>query len=104
MEKSDQEVMYSSKYINSNYMDFFVYDTHKKLIWESGEGIRMKNKIIKHWGPKTNTNKISPSSILVFVFYPHTDTCDILLEDLALSIFQTYYLKSLHCIEVYKES
>ena len=35
-EKSGQEVMYSYKGFNSNYMEFVGYETCAKLIWTSG--------------------------------------------------------------------
>ena len=36
LEKSGQEVMYSSKCLNSDYMDFFGYETCDKIILTSG--------------------------------------------------------------------
>ena len=36
LEKSGQEVMYSSKCLNSNYIEFFGYGTCEKLILTSG--------------------------------------------------------------------
>ena len=35
--KAGQELMYSSKNFNSNYMKFFGYETCDKLLWTSGE-------------------------------------------------------------------
>ena len=58
-------------------MEFVGYDTHEKLIWTSGEGNIIKNKIIKQGITKTQTNKISPSSKLGFGCSPHKGTCDI---------------------------
>ena len=37
LEKSGQEVMYSSKCLNYNYIEFVSYETCDKLIWTSGE-------------------------------------------------------------------
>ena len=37
VEKLGQEVMYYSKYFNSNYLEFFGYETCDKLICTSGE-------------------------------------------------------------------
>ena len=73
-----QEVMYSSKSFNYNYMEFVDYDTWDKLIWTSGEGCRNKNKISRQGIPKTHINKVSPSSTLVFGCYPNKETCDII--------------------------
>ena len=36
--------MYSSKYFNSNYMEFVGSDKCDKLIWTSGEGNIIRNK------------------------------------------------------------
>ena len=49
------------KYFNYNYMEFVGYDTCDKLIWTSGEGIIITNRIRKQGIPKTHINKISPS-------------------------------------------
>ena len=46
LEKEEQEVMYSSKYFNSNYVEFVSYDTCEKNLCTSGEGRRITNKII----------------------------------------------------------
>ena len=46
--KSIQEVMYYSKFFNSNYMKFVGYETCEKLIWTSDEGFRNTNTISKH--------------------------------------------------------
>ena len=45
--KKGQEVIYYSKYFNSKYIQFVGYDTRDKLIWKSGEGIRITNKMRK---------------------------------------------------------
>ena len=66
LEKSVQEVMYSSKKNNYNYMEFVGYDTCDKLIWESGEGIIITNETRKQGVPKTHISKISISSALGF--------------------------------------
>ena len=70
--------MYSSKIFDSNNMEFFGYETCDKLVWTSSENCRNKNTIIKQGIPKSNMNKTSPSSTLVFGCSPHKDTCDIL--------------------------
>ena len=70
--------MYSSKYFDSKNMDFVCYDTCDKLIWMSGEGRIIKNKIIKQGSPKTHIKKISPTSTLGFFCSPHKDTFYIL--------------------------
>ena len=59
LETLGQEVIYSSKYFNSNLMEFVGYDKNGKLIWTSGEGIIITNKISKQWITKTRINKIS---------------------------------------------
>ena len=58
--------MYSSKYFNSDYIKFSGYKTCDKLIWTSGEGRIIKNKISKQGSPKTHLHKLSPTSILGF--------------------------------------
>ena len=88
MEEPGQEVIYFSKFFNSRYMEFVVYETHEPLIWTSGEGSTNTNTIIKQGTPKSNTSKISPSSTFDFGYYPHKETCDILSEDLFLCILQ----------------
>ena len=40
MEKEGQEVMYSSKDFNSNYMEFVGYETREKFTYKSGEGLQ----------------------------------------------------------------
>ena len=62
LEKSGQKLMYPSKQINCNHMEFVGYDTCEKSIWTSGEGIIITDKIRKQGIPKTHTNKIYPSS------------------------------------------
>ena len=61
MKKKVQEVMYSSKCLNSDYMDFVGYETREKLIWTSGEGCINTNTISKLGIPKININKKYPS-------------------------------------------
>ena len=70
--------MYYFKCFNYNYMDFVGYKICDKLIWKSSEGCRNTNTIRKQGIPKSNINKSSPLSTLVFGCYPHNDTCDIL--------------------------
>ena len=70
-------------------MDFFGYDTCRKLIWASGEGSR----IVKQGSPKTHINNTSPASTLGLGCTTNKDTYDILSEDLVSSIFQAYYSK-----------
>ena len=81
-EKLGQEVIYSSKYFNSKYMEFVDYDTCDKLIWTSGEVSIITNKMSKQGIAKTNIKKVSTTSTLSFGCYPHKETCDILSEDL----------------------
>ena len=69
-------------------MEFVGYDTYDKLVWKSGESRRIKNKIWKQGIPKTHTNKIPHSSKLDFGCYNQKETCNILSEDLILSIFK----------------
>ena len=59
--KSGQKVMFSSKYFNSNYMEFVGYETCDKLIWTPGKGFRNKNTISKQDVPKINMNMTSTS-------------------------------------------
>ena len=66
LEKSDQEVIYSSKCFNYIYMKFVGYDTCDKIIWTSGEGSININKTIKQGIPKSHINTIYPSSTLGF--------------------------------------
>ena len=84
-------------------MEFFGYDTCDKLIWTSGEGNIITNKISKKGITKTHNNKISLSSTLGFGCSLHKDTCDILSEDLVSSKFKIFYRKRWNCIVVYKE-
>ena len=95
--------MYSSKYFNSDYIEFYYYyATYEKLIRTSDEGSRNTNKTIRQGIPKTHTNKVSYTSSLGFGYSPNNDTCYILSEDLVLSIIQAYYQK-MDCIGLYKE-
>ena len=90
MEKSGREVMYSSKCLNSNYMEFFCYEICDKLIWTSGKGCRNSKKISKQGIPKINMNMKSPSATLSLGCPPHKSTCDFLSENLVSQRFQTY--------------
>ena len=74
---------------------FFGRDTCEKLIWTSGQGRIITNKISKIIIPKTYINKIYPSSTFSFLCYPHKNTCDILSEYFISSIFQAYSSKNL---------
>ena len=87
--------MYSSKYFNSNYMEFLGYDTCEKSICTSGGGSIITNKIRKQVIPKTHINKLSPTSTLDFDCSPHKYNCDILSEDLFSSKIQAYFSKKL---------
>ena len=75
-------------------MDFVGYETRNKLIWTLGEGCRNTHTISKQCIIKSNMNKKSPSSALVFGCSPHKDTCDVLSEDLFSHIFQEYLSKN----------
>ena len=70
LEWSTQEVMYSSKTINPNYMEFVGYVTCEKLISTSSECSRITHKISKQGIPKTNITKVYPSSTIEFWFFP----------------------------------
>ena len=59
-------------------MGFVGYETCDKLIWTSGEGRRITNKISKQVITKTNINKIARSLTFGFGCSTHKDTCDIL--------------------------
>ena len=72
--------MYSSKYFNSNHMEFVGYGTCDKLIQTSGKGNRITNKMNKQGITKTHTNNIFPTSTLGFGCNPHNDNSDILPE------------------------
>ena len=61
--KLGKEVMYSSKYFNSKYIEFVCYEICDKLIWTSGERIRIINKISKQ-GITKKINKVSTTSAL----------------------------------------
>ena len=61
LEKSGQEVMYSSQFFNFNSMECVGYETCEILIWTSGEGCRNKNSISKQGIPKIIMNMTSPS-------------------------------------------
>ena len=61
LEKSGQEVMYSSQFFNFNSMECVGYETCENLIWTSGEGCRNKNSISKQGIPKIIMNMTSPS-------------------------------------------
>ena len=52
LEKSSQEVIYSSTCFNYNYMEFVGYETCEKLIWTSGESCRNTNTTRKQGNPK----------------------------------------------------
>ena len=90
LEISGQEVMYSYKSFNSNYMEFFGYETCDKLIWTSGKGCRNTNIIVKQGIPKINMNMTYPSETLGFSCYPHKDTYDIFSEILFSHRLQSY--------------
>ena len=63
--------MYYSKYFNSNYLEFFGYETCDKLIWKSDTVFRNKNTIIKQGIPKININNTSPASTFCFGCSPY---------------------------------
>ena len=94
LEKSGQEVMYSSKCFYSNYTEFTGYKTRDKLICTSGEGFRNTNGIIKKGTPKSNINRTHTLSTLGFGCYPHKYTCDILSEYLFSCRFKAYSSKN----------
>ena len=70
--------MHPSKYFNSKYMAFVGYETCDKLIWESGEGRTITNKIRKQGISKTDINKFSSASTFKFGLSLHKYSCDIL--------------------------
>ena len=59
--KVGQEVMYSYKCFNSDYMEFVGYETYEKLIWASSKGCINKNTISKQGIPIINMNMTFPS-------------------------------------------
>ena len=61
LEKEEQEVMYSSKYFNSNYVEFVGHEKCEKFIWTLGEGSIITNKTRKKGMIEKNINKIPPS-------------------------------------------
>ena len=87
-ERKYQEVIYYSKYFNSNYIDFIGYEKCDKLICTSGECCRNTNTISKQEIPKSNINKIYTSSTLGFGCSPYKDTCNILSGYFVLYILQ----------------
>ena len=95
LEKSDQEVIYSSKCFNCIYMKFVGYDTCDKIIWTSGEVWINTDTISKQGIPKININKTSPSSTLGFGCSPHKETCYILSEDLVSCRLWAYSSKTM---------
>ena len=82
--------MYSTKCFNSNYTEFFDFETCDKLIWTPGECCRHTNTTRKQGIPKININKKYPPSTLGFICFTHKDTCDILSEYLVSHILQAY--------------
>ena len=66
LEKLGQEVIYSSKCFNSNYMEVVGYETREILIFTSVEGRINKNTISKQGITDNNINTTSPSSTLGF--------------------------------------
>ena len=53
--------MYSSKLLNSKYMEFVGYDIRDKWIWTSGKGFKNTNIISKRGIPNNDMKMISPS-------------------------------------------
>ena len=72
-------------------MEFFGYHTCEKIIWTSGEGSIIKNKIRKQGSHKTHMNNISPTSTLGF-FVPRIST-------LVISCQNCFRLDSNHIIQ-----
>ena len=72
-------------------MEFFGYEKCDKLIWTSGEGNKITNKISKQGSPKTHIKKIYSASTLGFGFPPQKYTCDILSEAFISSRIQAHF-------------
>ena len=58
--------MYSTKYFNYNYMEFFGYDTCEKSYGHQVRVVELKNKTIRKRNSKIHINKVSTSSKLGF--------------------------------------
>ena len=62
--------MYYSKYFNSNYMEFVVYETCDKLIWTSDKGCRNINTIRKEGNEKNYELVISFRNVRLWLLPP----------------------------------
>ena len=82
------KVIYSSKYFNSEYMEYVGYGKCEKWICTSGEVSRNTNKIVIQLSPKTHINKLSSTTTLGFSYYTQKDTCGILSKKFVSSRIQ----------------
>ena len=82
--------MYFYKAINSNYIEFFGYDTSDKLIWTSGKGCSNANIIIKQGIPKRNMNVTFTSENIEFGCSSYIVFCDILLVNFLSQRLKAY--------------
>ena len=71
-------------------MECFGYETFEKLLCTSREDSINTNTISKKGIPKITMNVTYPSLTICFGCYPHTDTCDVLSENLGSHRLQAY--------------